>query len=57
MLLPDPRADDYCVFQMKFSDDVHACVVLNTHVTSMYEQEILLVGTEGAWWLLFFVQV
>lgn len=42
-------ADDYCVFQMKFADDVHACVVLNTHMTGLYEQEILLVGTEGAW--------
>jgi hypothetical protein len=42
-----PDADDYCSFQMKCENDVHANVLLNTHCAGAYEQEIVLIGTAG----------
>eukprot|EP00123_Amoebidium_parasiticum_P019978 comp39799_c0_seq1/m.47398 comp39799_c0_seq1/g.47398 ORF comp39799_c0_seq1/g.47398 comp39799_c0_seq1/m.47398 type:complete len:376 (-) comp39799_c0_seq1:905-2032(-) len=40
-------SDDYCSFQMKYENDVHGTVLLNTHMPGIYEQEIMVLGTEG----------
>ncbi|KNC78284.1 hypothetical protein SARC_09277, partial [Sphaeroforma arctica JP610] len=40
-------ADDYCNFQLKFPNDAHATILLNTHMPGKFVQDITIVGSKG----------
>nr|XP_047134999.1 glucose-fructose oxidoreductase domain-containing protein 2 isoform X2 [Hydra vulgaris]XP_047135058.1 glucose-fructose oxidoreductase domain-containing protein 2 isoform X2 [Hydra vulgaris] len=40
-------SDDFCSFQLKYPNDVQACVTLNSHLPSGFLQELMLIGKKG----------
>eukprot|EP01134_Creolimax_fragrantissima_P001652 CFRG1652T1 len=40
-------ADDYCNFHLKFKNDAHGTILLNTHMPGKFVQDITIVGTKG----------
>lgn len=40
-------SDDFCSFQLKYPNDVKACVTLNSHMPDNFLQEFMIVGTKG----------